>query len=108
MRGEPVNVKWHTLGIAKHMGFSYFFFLMLNNGLYIFYLGVSKHSWLVSVLVIVTLFFSGKRKLYFPIFDSALLGKDWEMEDDPMKLLVKAFITCFANTHSFMFSLNKY
>ena len=36
MRGEAVNVKWHTLWSAKHMGFSYFFFLMLNNGLYIF------------------------------------------------------------------------
>ena len=51
---------------------------------------------------------SYKNKLYFPIFDSVLLGKDWEMEDEPMKLLVKAFITCFANTHSFMLSLNKY
>ena len=105
MRGEAVNVKWHTLGSAKHMGFSYFFSLMLNNGLYIF---TCEHSWLVRALVIVTSFFSGKRKLYFPIFDSVLLGKDWEMEDEPMKLLVKAFITCFANTHSFMLSLNKY
>lgn len=87
MRGEPVKCKMAHTWDCQAYGFQLFLFLMLNNGLYIFYLGVSKHSWLVSVLVIVISIFSRKRKFSYFIFDSALLGKDWEMEDEPMKLL---------------------
>lgn len=79
---------------------------MLNNGLYIFYLGVSKHSWLVSVLVIVTLFFSGKRKLYFPIFDSwHFWGKIGKMEMSH-EALGESIYNLFCQ-HSFIYVLTQ-